>query len=316
MADSLSLDELGAAREKANGSLMLAKRNGVSGEELAKLETAVKDLERVESKKKQERGTATRRDAAIEIGSIGEAGAMREASGGDVDSYESSSTSTADWDLALAVERGAATIDAAPRRGARTGQLAGDSKRMPAEQIEETIASWKAGKNYVAAGNLGEHVTLRLLDRLGYTVLATQNDVQAAVSDILGYQTQANPEDFIAVDKQGRLLTVNAKAMMTPGRSVREPDAPMRRPRISREQRAEEYVALRGGLISPLDGGTPFAQVVHVDLIAREAQVFEIGEDLSLTPVGDTIDVSGDIAELMAEFAADGKVPPPAGPNR
>uniref|UniRef100_UPI003F49AD36 hypothetical protein n=1 Tax=Paenarthrobacter nicotinovorans TaxID=29320 RepID=UPI003F49AD36 len=78
------------------------------------------------------------------------------------------------------------------------------------------MVDWRSTRNYLSVGNLGEHITARLLIDLDYHVLAGQDDLLGMVPAVLGIETRANPEDFIAVDPLGRLVTVNSKASIAP----------------------------------------------------------------------------------------------------
>jgi hypothetical protein len=160
----------------------------------------------------------------------------------------------------------------------------------------------------LAIGNLGEHVTARLLASLGYRLLGAQDDFVGMVSEVLGEPTKANPEDFIAIDPDERLVTINSKASVG-ARSCRITAAgDLSAPRMSRHQRALGYSTLRANLISPVDGDA-FSQVVKVDLAHMRAQVFDIGEDGRLARTGAPHDVAAIAASVLAEFPD--VVPPP-----
>ena len=61
---------------------------------------------------------------------------------------------------------------------------------------------------------------------IGSNVVASLDEAgcaDVAVSDILGTPTRMNAEDFIAISKDGRLVTVNAKAAVA-ARSTRVRD--------------------------------------------------------------------------------------------
>lgn len=47
------------------------------------------------------------------------------------------------------------------------------------------IDLWRAARDFVAIGNLGEQVTARLLIEMEYQVLATQDDLMGGVANIL-----------------------------------------------------------------------------------------------------------------------------------
>lgn len=69
--------------------------------------------------------------------------------------------------------------------------------------VRARLAKWEGARNWVAIGNLGEHVTGRLLVSLGYLMLGAQDDFLGMVPDVLGTRTNAKPEDFVAVDPGG-----------------------------------------------------------------------------------------------------------------
>lgn len=174
--------------------------------------------------------------------------------------------------------------------------------------LSERLDTWRRSRNWVAVGNLGEQVTLRLLESLGYQVLGTQDDYLGMVSDVLGEGTSAHPEDFIAIDQEGRLLTVNSKATASPCSCRITREGHLSTPRIARNQTAMAYSTLRANLVSPLEGDS-YAQVVKVDLLNAKAQVFETGCDGRLTHLGSPVDVADFVAEIMREHPD--SMPPP-----
>lgn len=174
--------------------------------------------------------------------------------------------------------------------------------------LGERLDTWRRTRNWVAVGNLGEQVTLRLLESLGCQVLGTQDDYLGMVSDVLGEGTTAHPEDFIAIDPKGRLLTVNSKATASPRSCRITRDGNLSTPRITRVQTEVPYSTLRANLVSPLEGDS-FAQVVKVDLLNVKAQVFEVGIDGRLTRLGTPIDVTAVVAEVLRDNPA--SIPPP-----
>ena len=177
-----------------------------------------------------------------------------------------------------------------------------------AASVDGRLVGWRRSRNFVAIGNLGEHVAGRLLASLGYQILGAQDDFLGMVPEVLNTPTAAKPEDFIAIDPAQRLLTVNSKASVSP-RTCRElPSGDLSTPQIGRRQRAIDYTTLRASLISPLDGEA-FSQVVKVDLINMKAQIFDIGEDGRLTRVGAPHDIGGLAAAVLAEFP--NFIPPP-----
>lgn len=160
----------------------------------------------------------------------------------------------------------------------------------------------------MAIGNLGEHVTGRLLTSLGYQLPGAQDDFLGMVPDVLNVPATAKPEDFIAVDPEGRLVTVNSKASVS-ARSCRETKTgDLSKPRISSYQRAINYTTVRASLISPLDGDA-YSHVVKVDLLNMKAQVFDIGDTGQLEPIGAPHDISASVTAVRTEFPD--SIPPP-----
>uniref|UniRef100_UPI003F497F7B hypothetical protein n=1 Tax=Paenarthrobacter nicotinovorans TaxID=29320 RepID=UPI003F497F7B len=170
------------------------------------------------------------------------------------------------------------------------------------------MVDWRSTRNYLSVGNLGEHITARLLIDLDYHVLAGQDDLLGMVPAVLGIETRANPEDFIAVDPLGRLVTVNSKASIAPRACRILKTGNLSTPRLARGQGRPPYSALRAGLITPLEGES-YSQVVKVDLMHLKAQVFEGGEAGGLSPIEPPHDVGQYIGEVLREFP--GKLPPP-----
>lgn len=97
-------------------------------------------------------------------------------------------------------------------RSSRTGRLALSAMRGLQPLHRARIESWASARDYVTIGNLGEKVTVRLLVEADYQVLATQDDLVGGVANILERPGSENPEDFIVIDPDGRLITVNSKA--------------------------------------------------------------------------------------------------------
>jgi hypothetical protein len=161
----------------------------------------------------------------------------------------------------------------------------------------------------VAVGNLGEQVTLRLLRSLDYHVLGGQDDYLGMVAAVLGDGVTVHPEDFIAIDPEGRLLTMNSKATVSKGSCRITQDGQLAPPKISREQRAQMYSTARANLASPLDGDS-YAQVVKVDLFNLLAQVFEIEVDGHLAPVGKPVEIGGLLVAILEENLV--SMPPPS----
>lgn len=157
-------------------------------------------------------------------------------------------------------------------------------------------------------GNLGEHITGRLLVELGYHLFAAQDDLLGMVPDVLGAATRVNPEDFVAVDPEGRLVTINSKASITPRACGVLMTGNLSSPRLGSGQNKVSYSTQRAGLITPLDGES-FSQVVKVDLIHFNAQVFEIQDSRKLTAVGSPHDVAQLLQDVLKEFPD--HMPPP-----
>ena len=79
---------------------------------------------------------------------------------------------------------------------------------MTEDVVNARIADWRKHGNHVAVGNLGEQVALAVLVQLKYEVLATQDDLKGGVAEIVGRATRMNPEDFMCITPDGRLVTV------------------------------------------------------------------------------------------------------------
>jgi hypothetical protein len=185
-----------------------------------------------------------------------------------------------------------------------------ETDRVLEQVLDARIKEWHRTGNKVAAGNLGEQIALRVLESAGYTVTATQAELDGAVPAITGDLTsRMKAEDFVAFDRDGRYMTVNAKARMTGGGLLR--DGSLAAPRISGKQRAVDYSTTRAGLVSPLDGES-FGQVVAVDLISKMAQIFEIGEDGSLTRVSEPVPIFPEALDIATKYPGPGMPPPGA----
>lgn len=175
-------------------------------------------------------------------------------------------------------------------------------------RIPERLARWVAARNYVAVGNLGEQITARLLVSLNYQLLGGQDDFVGMVSDVLNEATSDNPEDMIAIDSEGRLVTVNSKATISPHSCRIKRDGNLSKPRMGPGQSQTGYSTRRANLITPLDGDA-FAQVVKVDLRNAKAQIFEFTDDAGLSIASAVFDVSSLVAEVLA--AHPDEMPPP-----
>lgn len=181
--------------------------------------------------------------------------------------------------------------------------LAAKSHRVP-----DRLTQWVAAGNYVAVGNFGEQIVARLLLSLNYQLLGCQDDFVGMVSDVLGEATSDNPEDMIAIDPQGRLVTVNSKAAISTHSCRVKRDGNLTNPRMSSGQRRVDYSTRRANLITPLDGDS-FAQVVKVDLRNRKAQIFEVADNGGLSSVSEVFDVDALVAEVLSAHPE--QMPPP-----
>lgn len=206
--------------------------------------------------------------------------------------------------------RGSAKAKPAARDELRTAARNAADNRVPQDRpqtnkaleqaLDARIEKWRRAGNTVAAGNLGEQIALLVLEKARYTVTATQAELDAAIPAIIGDPTtKMHSEDFTAFDEDGRYMTVNAKARMTEGGTLK--DGNLAAPRISAKQRAVAYSRIRAGLPTPIDGD-PFGQVVAIDLLSKTAQIFEIEEDGSLTRIGEPVSVLQDALEIAARF--------------
>lgn len=128
------------------------------------------------------------------------------------------------------------------------------------------------------------------------------------VPEVLGMATKANPEDFIAIDPLGRLVTVNSKASIAPRACVILETGNLSTPRLSRGQAKVSYSTLRASLITPLDGES-FSQVVKVDLTHLKAQIFEVQDSGRLSALESPHNVARHVLEVMEEFPDN--MPPP-----
>lgn len=174
--------------------------------------------------------------------------------------------------------------------------------------LSERLDRWRRTRNWVAVGNLGEQVTLRLLESQGYQILGTQDDYLGMVPDVLGDGIRASPEDFIAIDPEGRLMTVNSKATASPCSCRITRDGNLSMPRIARTQTEVPYSTLRANLVSPFEGDS-HAQVVKINLLNSRAQIFEIGTDGRLTRLESPMDVAAFVAEVLRDNPD--SMPPP-----
>lgn len=169
-------------------------------------------------------------------------------------------------------------------------------KQKPVASLPDRVDGWLRTRNYVAAGNLGEQIAIRSMKSLGYDLLGGQDDFLGMVSEVLGDTTQDKPEDMIAIDPGGRLVTVNTKASLSARSCLIRGDGNLSFPRMSTAQRSVAYSTRRASLVSPL-GGDSFAQIIKVDLRNLLAQVFEIDEGGRVQ----TSSVVLDVADIAAQ---------------
>lgn len=181
-----------------------------------------------------------------------------------------------------------------------------------ANAIDAQVSAWRADNNTTAMGNLGEQVAVRVLERMGYQVLATQADLQGGVPTIVGSPTRMNPEDLLVVTPDGRYSTVNVKTSTTEKTSSIRRDGNLKAPAMSEGQAKTEYHTKRADLLSPIDGDA-FGMVLKVDLVHKQAQVLEINDGRQRHS-GEPMNVLEDLAAVVSQFPA-GDVPPPSGPN-
>lgn len=210
---------------------------------------------------------------------------------------------------ALKVNVGVHWIDSSAKQGlsALSGVRAGI-----ATAIDSQVSVWQAANNTTAMGNLGEQVAVRVLERMGYQILATQADLQGGVPTIVGAPTQMNPEDLLVVTPDGRYSTVNVKTSTTEKTSAIRNDGNLKAPAMSKGQATTEYHTERAGLLSPLEGEA-FGMVLKVDLVHKTAQILEIHEGRQ-RHVDKPMNVLDDLGAVISEFPA-GDVPAPSGPN-
>ena len=160
-------------------------------------------------------------------------------------------------------------------------------------------------KRYLSIGNLGEHVTQRVLQRLGYEVLANQDELRGG--------RRENPEDFVAVSPDGRYVTVNSKAAVSPRSTRVRDDGNLVPAKMAKGQERVEYYSARAGFLSPIDGHA-FGQVMKVDLLNRVAQLFDLDENGAQTPVGEPMSIQEDVSLICARYPH-GNIPPPNSPG-
>lgn len=89
--------------------------------------------------------------------------------------------------------------------------------------------------------------------------MGAQDDFLGMVPEVLKTPTPAKPEDFIAVDPEGRLATVNSKASVSAASCRVTKTGDLSKPRIANHQRAVDYTTVRASLISP-STATPTAR--------------------------------------------------------
>jgi hypothetical protein len=202
-----------------------------------------------------------------------------------------------------------ARATAVAQLGVQNWRMAADSESSAeTASVKCRLDGWRHARNYVAIGNLGEHIVGRLLTSLGYQLLGAQDDFLGMVPEVLNTPSTAKPEDFIAIDPQERLLTVNSKASVSPRACRLLQSGDLSTPQIGRRQRTIGYTTQRASLISPLDGDA-YSQVVKVDLVNMKAQIFDIERDGRLSRVGAPHSIGASAAAVLHEFT--GFIPPP-----
>jgi hypothetical protein len=173
------------------------------------------------------------------------------------------------------------------------------------------IALWHRQRNTVAIGNLGEQITLRVLHRAGYHIVATQEDLRSGIANILGIETRINAEDFVCVTPDDRLVTVNSKAAVSRRTTGLDRAGNLKRPRIPKSQATATYTTLRAGLISPVEGDVD-GQLLKVDLALMLAQLFDIGVDGRPSARPGSEDVTDDVIAVLKRFPDLPPAPPSA----
>ena len=176
------------------------------------------------------------------------------------------------------------------------------------QAVDQRLRDWLANNQHEQAGNLGEQVALRVLQSQRYEVMATQALMKGGIRDIVGEPTRMNAEDFVVVTPDGRLATVNSKAVYSERSSKVLADGNLRSPSIGQAQRAMTYARERANLLSPIEGN-PYSIVIEVDLVAKLAQFFEIADDLTMVRVGEPISVLDDIVTVCARHRDDMPAP-------
>lgn len=176
----------------------------------------------------------------------------------------------------------------------------------PSEQAR--LESWRSSGDFVSIGNLGEWITGRLLIELDYQVLAGQNDLLGMATDVPELTKHSNPEDFVAVDPTGRLVTVNSKASVAPRACRVLRSGNLSAPRLARGQNGISYSTFRANIFTPLEGES-YSQVVKVDLMHLKAQVFEVEQATRLIALEYPRDISLLAHDVLREFP--NRIPPP-----
>jgi hypothetical protein len=140
--------------------------------------------------------------------------------------------------------------------------------------------------------------------------MATQEDLRGGVQNILEMPTRMNPEDFVCVTPDERLVTVNSKATVSAQISRMDRDGNLRPPRTAKGQKTLEYITVRGGLLSPIEGEVD-GQVLKVDLVIMRAQLFEFDDCRRAHPDGAVEDIADDVVAVLRQFP-EGSPPAPS----
>lgn len=166
------------------------------------------------------------------------------------------------------------------------------------EGLQDRLQGWVEARDYMSLGNLGEHVTARLLDHLGYQVLACQSDLDCGLEGEPG----AHPEDLLCIAPDFRLTTVNSKVAVGAGSCRLTRNGNLTAPRMGRGQRWISYYSRRAGMFQELNGDS-FGLVVKVDLRHLKAQLFELSDTGRLIRSGPLQDVAGLVTDILATAA-------------
>jgi hypothetical protein len=106
------------------------------------------------------------------------------------------------------------------------------------------------------------------------------------------------------------LVTVNSKATVSARVSGIDRNGNLRRPRIAKGQNALEYMSVRGGLPSPIEGEVD-GQVLKVDLVVMLAQLFEFDNRRRPHSCGAIENIADDVVAVLRQFPV-GSPPAPS----